>query len=157
MAESNEILRRLVNGGVEFIIIGGVAAALHGSTVPTDDVDICAPMARDNLVKLITAFADKHPKWRFRPDMAEVKPDDSYLGQLKNVYLRTDLGILDVLGEIPEVCTYEEAASRAVEMDFDGVPCRVVDIDTLITAKRAAGRAHDLRAVEQLEAKKRDL
>lgn len=152
MAETNEILRRLKEGGVEFVIIGGVAAVAYGSSVATDDVDVCAPMDRENLVKLIGALSDVDPKWRFRPDMPVVKPDDSYLGQLKNVYLRTRLGVLDVLGEIPGVCTYEEAASKAIEMNFYGVVCKVVDVDTLLAAKRVAGRPHDLRTIECLEA-----
>ena len=155
MAETLEILRRLKDGGVEFVIIGGVAAVTYGSTVATDDVDVCAPMDRDNMVKVIVALADLEPRWRTRPDMAVVRPDDSYLGQLKNCYLRTTLGPLDILGEIPGVCGYAEAAARAVDFDFDGVTCKVIDVDTLIAAKRVAGRDHDLRTIEILEELKR--
>lgn len=108
-------------------------------------------MVRDNAVRIITAFADVEPKWRMRPDMPVVRADDSYLGQLKNIYLRTKVGQLDVLGEIPGVCDYAEAARKAVDMTFGDVTCKVVDIDTLIAAKRFAGRPHDLEAIPYLE------
>lgn len=154
MAETLEILERLKAAGVEFIVIGGVAAVAYGAPVTTDDVDICAPMDRENAVRIVRAFQDAEPRWRFRPDLGIVSPDDTYLGQLKNIYLRTRLGILDILGEIPEVCSYTVAASRAVVFDLDGLECKFIDIDTLIAAKRAAGRPHDLRAVEYLVARK---
>jgi predicted nucleotidyltransferase len=155
VAETLELLRRLTDAGVEFVVIGGVAAVAYGSPVTTDDVDLCAPMAKENVVKILVALADVEPRWRMRPDLPVVKPDDSYLGQLKNVYLRTRLGPLDVLGEIPGVCGYEEAAAKAVVMDFDGVACKVIDMETLIAAKRVAGRPHDLRTIEFLEHIKR--
>lgn len=88
MAETLEILRRLSNAGAEFVLIGGVAAIHYGGATVTDDVDICAPMDRANVVRIVTALADVEPRWRFRPD----------------IYLRTKLGILDVLGELPDVC-----------------------------------------------------
>src|SRR5438093_1211076 len=83
VADTIEILRRLTGAGVEFVVIGGVAAVAYGSPVVTDDVDLCAPMDRANMVRIISAFADVEPKWRFRPDVPVVQPDDSYLGQLK--------------------------------------------------------------------------
>lgn len=150
-SDSYEILSRLHASGVEFVLIGGAAAAAYGSQVMTDDVDVCAPMGRDNAVRIITAFADVEPKWRMRPDMPVVRADDSYLGQLKNIYLRTKVGQLDVLGEIPGVCDYAEAARKAVTMTFGDLTCKVVDIDTLIAAKKVAGRPHDLRAIPYLE------
>ena len=67
------------------------------------------------------------------------------------MYLRTDLGKVDVLGELPGVCSYEELASRAVEMDVLGLGCRVIDIDSLIAAKTFAGRDKDKATVKQLE------
>lgn len=155
LAETIEILRRLNEAAVEFIVIGGVAAIAYGSPLMTDDVDICAAMRRDNLAKIVQAFQDVEPRWRLRPDLGIVKPDDTYLGQLKNMYLRTGLGILDVLGEIPGVCSYESALSRAVEIDLDGIVCKFIDTETLIAAKRVAGRPHDLRTIEFLEAQKR--
>ena len=156
MAETLEILRRLVAGHVEFVVIGGVAAVAYGSTIATDDVDVCAPMDRENAVKILRAFSDVEPRWRFRPDMPIVTPDDAYLGQLKNIYLRTSLGILDVLGELPGVCGYADVAATSVMRQLDDISCRFISIDLLIAAKRAAGRDHDLRTVTLLEAIQRE-
>ncbi len=74
---------------------------------------------------------------------------------MKNLYLRTDAGQLDVLGELPDVCSYEELVARCVPMNVEGLVCRVVDIDTLISAKRAAGRDKDLLTIRYLEEIKR--
>jgi len=58
---------------------------------------------------------------------------------------------LDVLGDIPGVCTYAEAAARSKSVTLGGISCRVIDLDTLIEAKRFAGRKKDVPAVEELE------
>jgi len=68
------------------------------------------------------------------------------------MYLRTDLGPLDVLGELPGVCSYEELLQRSVAKDLgDGLICRVVDIATLLAAKRVANRDKDQLAIRELE------
>ena len=71
-----------------------------------------------------------------RPDLPIITPEDHHLKGIKNLYLATELGQLDVLGELPDVCTYAELAARSVEVDFDGLKCRLIDLDTLIAAKR---------------------
>lgn len=148
--DSLGILRRLVNGGVDFVLIGGSAAIAHGSAVTTEDVDICASLDEENARRIVRAFADANPRWRMRPDLPVITPDDLRPG-LKNMYLRTDLGQLDVLGEVPQVCSFDELKGTAVEMEFGDIKCRVIDIDTLIRAKGAAGRQRDLRAIQDLE------
>lgn len=156
LADPQGLLQRLVAGKVEFVIIGGVAAIAYGSAVVTKDVDVCAPLTHENAIRIITALQDVNPRWRMRPDLPVVRPDSGHLRGLKNMYLRTDIGVLDVLGELPEVCSYDEVAWKSVEMNFGGVRCRVVDVDMLIAAKRVAGRDRDLRAIADLEAIKRD-
>lgn len=147
-----EVLRRLVNHDVRFVVVGGVAAFRHGSARITEDVDVCAPLDHENAVRIIQAFADAHPRWRVRPDLPVITPDSANLYGLKNMYLRTDLGQLDVLGELPGIGTYEEVLARTVEGDYGGgVRCRVLDLDSLIAAKRTAGREKDKPAIRELE------
>jgi hypothetical protein len=67
-----------------------------------------------------------------------------------------DVGRLAVLGELPGVCSYVDLAKNAVEMDVFGIPCRVIDLDTLLAAKRVANRDKDQRAVRELEAIKKE-
>ena len=151
-----QLLRRLREASVDFVVVGGLATIVHGGAVITEDLDICAALNHQANVRIIEALQDLHPFFRMRPDLGLVTPDNHNLRLLKNLYLWTDAGQLDVLGELPDVCSYEELVPRSVMVDFQGVECRVVDIDTLIAAKRAAGRDKDLIAIRHLEALKKD-
>jgi predicted nucleotidyltransferase len=151
MAWTLDLLKRLHNAGLEFVIIGGVAAIAHGSARMTEDLDVCAPVNDDFVNALIRLLADTRPRWRMRPDLPILQENAPNIQGLKNVYLRTDLGQLDVLGELPGVGTYQEIRERSVEVDMFGMPCRVLDIDTLIAAKRFANRPKDMPAVQELE------
>jgi hypothetical protein len=72
--------------------------------------------------------------------------------RFKNLYLKTDLGIVDCLGEVLGVGGYDEALSHSIVLNLPIGPCRVLDIDTLIKAKEAMGRPHDLVTVQHLKA-----
>lgn len=162
MGWSIDMLRRLSEGGVQYVLIGGVAANAHGSATHTDDLDVFAPLDFDNVVAIVRAFAGTNLRWRHRPDLPVITPDNPQLRGLKNMYLRCDLGQMDVLGELPEVGSYSAVASASVEMEIDSVRCRVIDLDSLIALKRAVGRDKDLRVARELEvireliARKRD-
>lgn len=152
MAWNPEMLKRLIDHEVRFVVVGGVAAFKHGSARNTEDLDVCAPLDHANAVEIIQAFADVHPRWRMRPDMPEISADSPMLKGLKNRYLRTDLGQLDVLGELTGVGTFDEVVVHSIEGDFGGgLRCRLLDLDTLIESKRIAGREKDKPAVRELE------
>ena len=149
---SLEMLRRLNDAEVAFIVVGGVAASRHGTARVTEDLDVFAPLDEENARRIIRAFAGTHPRWRMRPDLPEISPDAPVLKGLKNMYLRTDLGQLDVLGELPGAGAFQEIASRAIEADFgQGIRCKVIDLETLIVAKQFAGRDKDRSDVRELE------
>jgi hypothetical protein len=78
--------------------------------------------------------------------------DQAEKGGLRNLYLSTDWGQLDCLGEIKGLGGYAECLAQSEEIDLDGSPVRVLTLDALITAKRAMGRPRDLHAVLELEA-----
>jgi hypothetical protein len=145
------ILRRLTEHGVEFFVIGGIAASLHGSPVQTFDVDVCIPFRRPNVDRLLEALDGINPKLRMRPDKLRLAVGADYLAGCKNLYLLTDLGVLDLLGEVPGVGSYDELVDKTVVMNFQTFSCRILDLDTLIVAKRFAGRPKDLISVEELE------
>jgi hypothetical protein len=149
-----QLIPRLREAGVEFVIIGGVAAIFHGVENATMDLDVVAPMRLENLQRLIIALAEIHPKFRMRPDLPVVTADNPNLKGIKNLYLMTDIGQLDVLGLVEGVGDYDAVVSGAIEADLgEGIgPCRVIDLDGLITAKRTAGRPKDMPVVFQLEA-----
>lgn len=151
MVDTTLLIKRLHLAQVDFVIIGGVAAIAYGGDVSTEDLDICASLTHENAVRIITAFQDLNPRWFTRPDLPVVTAVDSNLHGLKNMYLRTDLGKVDVLGEVPGVCTYDELLERCVETDFGGYRCRMIDLDTLIEAKRTANRPKDQLSIRYLQ------
>jgi hypothetical protein len=153
MATFLQLIPRLRDAGVEFVIIGGVAAVAHGALRNTMDLDIAAPMTPDNLQKLITAIQDLRPKFRMRPDLPVVTPDNHNLKGIKNLYLNTDIGPLDILGVVEGIGDYTAVRSRAVSLDLGDAlgTCPIIDLDGLILAKRAANRAKDREALPELE------
>ena len=149
------ILKRLSECNVEYVLIGGMAAIAHGANVVTHDVDVCTTFDDVNLRRILEAVTPLDPRLRHRPDKMRLPLDPERLQGLKNLYLDTTLGKLDLLGEVPEVATYAEVVSRAVEMDVGGLVCRVIDIDTLMAAKRVANRERDHTALRHLAAVKK--
>ena len=151
MAWSTEMLRRLSDGGVDYVLIGGVAANAHGSAVHTDDLDVFAPLNHENVMAIVRAFSGTNLRWRHRPDLPVITPDNPLLNGLKNMYLRCDFGQMDVLGELPEVGSYAEVSAASVEIDIRGTRCRVINLDSLIALKRKVGREKDLLVARELE------
>ena len=150
-----ELTRRLIAAEVEFVLVGGFAAIAHGVIRSTLDVDICCRFSEENLMRIQRAVADIHPVHRPRTDLPlELTP--AQCASLKNLCLKTDLGILDCLGEVKAVGSYDEVARHAVELELPIGKCRVIDLETLIVAKEAMGRDHDRITVNELkEIKKR--
>ena len=94
MLQLNQLLARLIKAEVEFVLVGGLAAAIHGSSLNTRDVGICIRLSTDNFMRIQAAVADLHPVHRSRPDIPFVQTPEECL-QFKNLYLKTDLGIID--------------------------------------------------------------
>jgi hypothetical protein len=151
----SDLTRRLVEAQVEFVLIGGFAAVAHGATLVTRDVDICCRFDEGNLRRIQKALADLHAAHRSRPDL----PLDLTAEQcavLKNLYLKTDLGAVDCLGEVLGVGDFDAVLKQSVEVELPFGPCRILDLDGLIRAKEAMNRDHDRITVRQLrEIKKR--
>lgn len=155
MVRYREIFEHLTRYHVDFIVICGVAAALHGSPMATFDVDVCTTFEPENLARIIAALIPINPRLRMRPDKMKLPLELNRLQDVKNLSLLTDLGILDLLGELPHVCSYRELAGKTVNMDLGGFDCRVLDLQTLITAKKIAGRSKDQAALMHLHAIKK--
>jgi hypothetical protein len=153
MVQIRELLSKLSSTGVEYVIVGGVAASLHGSTLFTDDLDVCCPMTEENMSRLIAALEPLNPVLR-DPRKIPLPRRPSLLAQCRTLLLTTDMGKFDVLPEITGIGDYDTVSARAVTMEVDGRPTRVLDIDALITAKKAAGRTKDQLGVIHLEAAK---
>ena len=155
MDSIRELLSRLNSAGVEYVVVGGVAARLHGSPLTTEDLDVCSPMSEENMARLLQAIGALHAKFRFHPKELPLPADARHLSTFRNINLATDIGKLDVLGEITGVGGFEQVAANTVTIDVNGWPTRVIDLDTLIAAKRAVARNKDKLAIMHLEAVKR--
>jgi hypothetical protein len=151
----SELTRRLVEAQVEFVLIGGFAAVAHGATLVTRDVDICCRFSEANLKCLEKALGELHPVHRSRPDLPfSFTPEQC--ARLKNLYLKTDLGAVDCLGEVLGLGDYDAVLRQSVEVELPFGRCRILEIDGLIRAKEAMNRDHDRITVRQLrEIKKR--
>ncbi|MFO1466607.1 MAG: nucleotidyltransferase [Steroidobacteraceae bacterium] len=152
MSELNGLLQRLSDVGVEFVVVGGVAAVLHGSSMVTRDLDVCATLSSENLQKLRDALRDLHPVHRIASERRSFLESSEPGVSLRNLYLQTDLGALDILGEITGVGDFRQVLASAIDVDLFGRKVKVIALDQLIKAKEAVGRHKDLLAVAELRA-----
>jgi predicted nucleotidyltransferase len=150
MDSTLQILHRLNRSGVDYVVIGGMAAVLHGSAIATNDVDICIFAADESFRKIVAAFADVHPRYRMSPDKPLVTPDHPWPTGAKNFYLLTDIGQLDILGEVPGIGDFNFIRDKTIEFDFGTMKCRVLDIPTLIASKQQANRPKDRQSIAEL-------
>lgn len=152
MSDLRTLLQRLADAGIDFVLVGGYAAMLHGSSLLTRDLDVCAILEPGALEKLRDAFRDAHPVHRLSSPTRSFLDHPEPGTSLDNLYLRTDLGTLDVLGRITGVGDYARVARGAVEIELFSRRVRAIGLDDLIAAKEALGRDKDLIAAKELRA-----
>jgi hypothetical protein len=132
------LLQMLHTAGVKFVLIGGLAAVAHGAETVTGDVDICYARDRENLERLVQALVPLHPRLRGAPPDLPFRLDVSTLRAGLNFTLTTDLGDLDLLGEVVGMGGYESIYAVSQEMEMSGRRYAVITLEGLIHAKRAA-------------------
>jgi hypothetical protein len=152
MPTTLDLLRRLTEHKVDFVLVGGMAAAAHGSSMVTEDVDICIRFDLPTLTALLAALRDSHPRHRMQPARSPLSEDPSAFLTWRALYVVTDEAQLDVLREITGVGDFDAVVGGSVLLDLGGFHCKVMGVDDLIRAKRALGRPKDLRAALELEA-----
>jgi predicted nucleotidyltransferase len=150
--DNNGLLQRLSDSGVDFVVVGGIAAVLHGSSTVTRDLDVCAALTSQNLARLREAFKDLHPVHRIGPAQHSFLANPEPGSSLNNLYLQTDLGALDLLGSITGVGDFDAVRASAIEVELFGRKVQVIGLDQLIKAKEAVGRQKDLLTAAELRA-----
>ena len=151
MTDFKALLRILSDAGVEFIVVGGVAAAVHGSARATFDLDVVYRRTPEGIERLVLALIPYHPYLRGAPPGLPFRWDAATVRRGLNFTLTTDIGDLDLLGEITGGGGYEALApSTTIIRAFD-IECRLLNLDRLIEVKRAAGRPKDFEVVAELE------
>jgi hypothetical protein len=153
MAELNApaILRQLVGQQVEFVLIGGLAMIAHGSAYVTKDFDFCYSRSPQNIAQVAAAFAPLHPYLRGVPAGLPFRFDVPTIQAGLNFTLTTDLGDVDLLGEVSGIGNYEKVRALSEEHTVFDLTIRVLSLDGLIAAKKAAGRTKDRLHLLELE------
>lgn len=145
------LIQLLAKHNVEFIVIGGVAAAAHGAARATFDLDVVYRRTPENITRLARSVAQHSPSLRNAPTGLPFRFDLETIRRGLNFTLDTDLGPLDVLGEVTGGGSYEDLLPHAAKLNVFGVACLCLDLKRLIEVKRAAGRPKDLEAIAELE------
>jgi len=145
------LLRRLTSHRVEFVLIGGLAMIAHGSAYITKDLDVCYSRKPANIAALVSALTPLHPYLRGAPPGLPFRWDAPTIQAGLNFTLITDLGDLDLLGEISGIGGYDQAVLQSEERNIYDLTIRILTLDGLIAAKKAAGRAKDLGHILELE------
>ena len=144
----------LVEEEVEFIVLGGFAAIIRGSSLPTQDIDVIPSRDRANLDRLGRALTRMHAMLRISGEPVPTKIDGGFLANLPHMLnLVTDFGEMDL--------TFSPAGSAG---DFDGwrrgatseeieqgLTVLVASLDDIIDSKQAANRPKDQMALPYLE------
>lgn len=146
------LLQRLLQGRVEFILVGGLAATVHGAARATYDIDVVYERSRDNIDRVVAALAPIHPYPRGAPAGLPFTFDAATVERGLNFTLQTSSGDLDLLGEVTGGGPYAELLPFTQSIMLFGFPCRCVTLAKLIDLKRAAGRPKDNEVLAELEA-----
>ncbi len=147
-----EILAALVAHEVRFVVIGGVAATIHGSARFTNDIDICYDTAQDNLERLVRLLTGWHAYLR------GVEPGLPFIMDVRAIRttpimtLTTDVGAIDLLNRVPGVGDYGAAVAASELVKIGSVEFRALRLESLIASKRAVRRPRDMEHLIELEA-----
>lgn len=152
MTDFERLFEALDGSGVRFVIVGGLAATVHGSSRLTQDIDIVYERSEENLERIVAALRPHRPYLRGAPPNLPFDWSAATLSRGLNFTLTTALGDIDLLGEITGGGGYEDVLLHSIEVELFGHTCRCIDLPWLIRTKRAAGRPRDLEVIAELEA-----
>jgi hypothetical protein len=154
------LLEILLKNDIDFVLVGGLACVVHGSPLVTQDIDICLSIDETQIGKLRSALKDLSPRHRmnpsFKPSFLEY-PEN--LEGVRNIYLETSLGVLDILSELAPIGNFREVKEKSITVVLYGHQCRVVCLEDLIRIKETMKRPKDketLLHLRQIQKKQRD-
>ena len=147
-----KIIPTLVQAKIKFIVVGGVAAIVHGSARTTFDLDLVYSRDLKNIRRLVQVLKPFSPYLRDAPEGLPFIFDEKTVQKGLNFTLKTELCYLDLLGEIVGGGAYEDFLPHSQEIEVFGVKCLCLGLERLIHVKRAAGRPKDFEVIAELEA-----
>lgn len=145
-----ELFRALAEHGVDYLVIGGVAAQVHGRRRTTKDLDVTPAPDPENFERLAAALValDAHPA-EFGASAPSPTAEQLHAAAIVPP-LATRHGELHILKEIPGATAYAGMRTRALSTDLDGIVVHIVGVDDLIRMKQATGRPSDIEDIEAL-------
>ncbi len=147
-----EILAALTARGIRFVVIGGVAATIHGSARFTNDLDLCYDTAQDNIRLLVALLIEWHAYMRGVEPGLPFFMDERAFRMTPVMTLTTDKGALDLLDRVPGVGVYTDAMAKSEVVTIGKTEFRALTLDALIDSKRAVRRKKDLEQLIELDA-----
>lgn len=154
-ADLEGLLRALSGDGIEFIVVGGAAAVIHGAPITTQDLDIVPRLDPGDPERLVAVLDSLDA--RFRPILPgrDLAPTIEHVAARGQLNLITRLGPLDVLGRLHDQRGYRELEGLTRVIVDGDLRVRVIELDALIEIKRGTGRVRDQMVVPILEALRR--
>jgi hypothetical protein len=150
--EFETAIQALCDAGVDFIVIGGLSATLHGSAATTYDLDIFFyARTSDNFRRIAEALAPHHPRPRDFPPGLPFVWDEAAIRSGSLFTQTTDAGDIDLRAEVSGLEAFDEVKANAILVEAFGRRIAILDLPSLIRAKRAAGRPKDLLVIPELE------
>lgn len=150
ITDLSALIRGLSDAGVEFILVGGLAAVAHGAPITTFDLDIVHRQTDGNIEKLLQFLKSIHARQR-RPDDRILKPDEKDLRGKGHLLLTTRYGALDILSVIEKDNRFEDLLPHTIKIDFHGREVRVLRLDTIVELKRESKDPKDRYRLPILE------
>lgn len=146
------MLRGLTEAGVEFVVIGGVAAVAHGSAFQTNDLDVCYRPSAENIQRLVGLLREWKAYPRGWEEGLPFSMDARTFATTPVLTLRTVEGDLDLLDRVAGLDGYDTAREMSEEIAALGINFRALGLGALIRAKEATGREKDLAQLPMLRA-----
>ncbi len=137
--------------GIRFVVIGGMAGRIYGSTFATDDCDICHARDGDNLRRLAAFLRELTAEFRRQPVAAPAELSAEVFATETDFVFTTPWGKFDLIGEFSGVGRYEQAIDQAIVLPLGRHPVKVLALDKLALAKLSTGREKDQRVHHELE------
>jgi hypothetical protein len=143
--QPQELFDVLARHGVDYVLIGGLAATLHGSSALTNDADICPDPSSENLERLAAALRDMDARVRSdaEPQGVAFSADANFLRRVNVVNLTTRFGDFDLAFQPAGTQGYDDLAQRAFEIAIDGTVVPVASLADIIRSKEVANRPKD--------------
>jgi hypothetical protein len=146
------LLRAFQKHGVEYVLIGGLAAVLRGSPLRTSDMDICPKRSPENLTRLAAALREVDARIRTEgaPDGLPFARDAAFLSRVDLLNLVTKFGEVDISYRPAGTEGFDDLARGAERFDLDGAIAPVAALEDIIRSKEAANRPKDIAALPTL-------